>query len=50
LAEAVETAERIGARRTYFTHVSHELAYAQTNQQLPVGMELAYDGLRIPLS
>jgi phosphoribosyl 1,2-cyclic phosphate phosphodiesterase len=50
LDEAVETARRIGARRTYFTHMSHNLDYESTNASLPPGMELAYDGLRIPLS
>lgn len=50
LAEAIDAARRIGARRTYFTHMTHDLAHAPTNAQLPSGMELAYDGLRIPLS
>jgi phosphoribosyl 1,2-cyclic phosphate phosphodiesterase len=50
VAEAVTAARQIGARRTYFTHVSHELDYEATNRELPDGMELAYDGLRIPLS
>jgi phosphoribosyl 1,2-cyclic phosphate phosphodiesterase len=45
LAQAVETAKRIGARKTYFTHMSHHLPHAQTNAELPAGMELAYDGL-----
>lgn len=45
LAQAVEEARRIGARRTYFTHIAHELGHAQTNAELPAGMELAYDGL-----
>lgn len=50
LDEAVAIAERAGAKRTYFTHMSHELDHAATNARLPKGMELAYDGLRIPLS
>jgi phosphoribosyl 1,2-cyclic phosphate phosphodiesterase len=45
LAQAVEEAHRIGARRTYFTHIAHELKHAETNAELPDGMELAYDGL-----
>ncbi len=45
LAQAVEVAREIGARRTYFTHIAHELAHAQTNAELPRGMELAWDGL-----
>ncbi|MFQ5490322.1 MAG: MBL fold metallo-hydrolase, partial [Phycisphaerae bacterium] len=35
LAQAVETAHRIGARRTYFTHIAHELSHAKTNADLP---------------
>jgi phosphoribosyl 1,2-cyclic phosphate phosphodiesterase len=53
LSEAVETAGRIGARRTYFTHMCHDLAHEATNARLPGGMQLAYDGLvldDLPLS
>jgi phosphoribosyl 1,2-cyclic phosphate phosphodiesterase len=45
LEQAVAEALRIGARRTYFTHIAHELGHAATNAELPSGMELAYDGL-----
>ncbi|MBX7167208.1 MAG: MBL fold metallo-hydrolase [Pirellulales bacterium] len=50
LEEAVAAAERIGARRTIFTHMSHELEHAATSAELLPGMELAYDGMRVPLS
>jgi phosphoribosyl 1,2-cyclic phosphate phosphodiesterase len=50
LPQAVAAAQRIAAKRTFFTHVSHELEYAKTNAELPAGMELAYDGLRVPLA
>lgn len=43
--EAVKAAARIGAERTYFTHISHELGHADTSGRLPRGVELAYDGL-----
>ncbi len=49
LEEAVEMARRIGARRTLFTHMSHDLEHAATNAMLPRGMELAWDGLSVPL-
>jgi phosphoribosyl 1,2-cyclic phosphate phosphodiesterase len=49
LDEAIEVARRVGARRTLFTHMSHDLEHAATNAALPPGMELAYDGLRVPL-
>ncbi len=50
LAEAVETARRVGAKQTFFTHMSHDLEHEATNASLPAGMQLAYDGLRIALS
>jgi phosphoribosyl 1,2-cyclic phosphate phosphodiesterase len=43
--EAVAAAARIGADRTYFTHISHDLGHAETCARLPAGVELAYDGL-----
>lgn len=45
LSEAVEAARRIGASRTYFTHMCHHLRHEPTNARLPAGMALAYDGL-----
>ncbi len=50
LEQAIEAARRIGARQTYFTHIAHELPHAATNEDLPDGMELAYDGLEIVVS
>lgn len=47
LEQAIDEARRIGAARTYFTHIAHELGHAATNAELPAGMELAYDGLSI---
>ena len=44
VAEAVDTAQRIGAERTYFTHICHDLPHAETCARLPRGIELAYDG------
>jgi phosphoribosyl 1,2-cyclic phosphate phosphodiesterase len=49
LDEAVEAARRIAARRTLFTHMCHDLDHQATNAALPPGMELAYDGMRLPL-
>jgi phosphoribosyl 1,2-cyclic phosphate phosphodiesterase len=43
--EAIGAAARIAARRVYFTHMCHDLGYAETNARLPAGVELAYDGL-----
>ncbi|MCA9184734.1 MAG: MBL fold metallo-hydrolase [Planctomycetales bacterium] len=49
LEEAVAVAKKVGAKRTIFTHISHDLEYTQTNAELPDAMELGYDGLRIDL-
>jgi phosphoribosyl 1,2-cyclic phosphate phosphodiesterase len=47
LDEAIVTARRIGAPRTFFTHIAHDLGHAETCAGLPAGMALAYDGLSI---
>ncbi len=44
LDQAVETARRIKARRTLFTHIAHELMHDAVNAELPPGMALAHDG------
>jgi phosphoribosyl 1,2-cyclic phosphate phosphodiesterase len=48
--QAVEWAERIGARQTWFTHIAHELGHDETNRLLPPGVALAYDGLEVPVA
>jgi phosphoribosyl 1,2-cyclic phosphate phosphodiesterase len=45
VAQSVETAQRVGAKRTYFTHMCHDLGHAATEANLPEGIFLAYDGL-----
>jgi len=45
LARALEEAARIGARRTLFTHIAHELGHAAVSATLPEGVALAHDGL-----
>jgi phosphoribosyl 1,2-cyclic phosphate phosphodiesterase len=49
LEQAIAAARRLRPKRTLFTHMSHELEHETTNATLPAGMELAYDGLRLPL-
>ena len=48
--QAVRWASRIGARESWFTHISHDLGAAETNARLPEGMALAYDGLTLPVT
>lgn len=49
LEKAIEVAQEIGAKKTYFTHLSHDYDHDKTNSELPAGIELAYDRLRIPI-
>lgn len=47
LAEALAAASEAGARRTVFTHMTHDVRHAELSARLPAGVELGYDGLRI---
>jgi phosphoribosyl 1,2-cyclic phosphate phosphodiesterase len=48
LDQAIEQALRIGAKKTYFTHISHRLGlHDEVEKELPEGMFLAYDGLKL---
>jgi phosphoribosyl 1,2-cyclic phosphate phosphodiesterase len=47
LGEAVSVAERVGAGRTHFVHMAHDLGHEETQAGLPEGMELAWDGKRV---
>jgi phosphoribosyl 1,2-cyclic phosphate phosphodiesterase len=49
IPEAIGWAQRIGARETWFTHMSHEVMHAEMDPQLPASIRLAYDGLRVPI-
>ncbi len=49
LEEALAVAARTKAKRTILTHLSHELPHEATSAILPPGVELAYDGLEVPL-
>jgi phosphoribosyl 1,2-cyclic phosphate phosphodiesterase len=49
VAGALGVVERLAPRRTYFTHISHDLPHAATNARLPSGVELAWDGLELEI-
>ncbi len=50
LAEAIEAARNIGAKTTFFTHISHLLgSHEAVSKQLPEGFFLGYDGLSISI-
>ena len=39
--------ERVKAKRTFFTHICHDLAHETTNAALPPHVRLSYDGLKL---
>lgn len=48
--DAIEFSRRIGARRTFLTHLTHEIGFHdEANSRLPEGFQFAYDGLRIDI-
>jgi phosphoribosyl 1,2-cyclic phosphate phosphodiesterase len=50
VGQALEVIKRVKPRQAFLTHISHKLEYEATNARLPANVQLAYDGLRIPLS
>jgi phosphoribosyl 1,2-cyclic phosphate phosphodiesterase len=51
LSEAIALAQEVGAEQTYFTHISHQLGlHDEVQAELPEGMFLAYDGLKLVCS
>lgn len=49
LDQARAWAERVGARQTWLTHIAHDLAHEETNRELPGNVQLAWDGLSVPV-
>ena len=48
ISEALETAKRIGARETYFIHMSHHAGlHVELEKQLPPDVHLTFDGMEI---
>lgn len=48
LDEAIALAQKIGAKRTFFTHMSHEVGlHREVNEELPEGFCLARDGMEV---
>ena len=48
LEAALRVAERVGAKHTWLTHLSHQLpCHAELASELPSGIQPAFDGLTI---
>lgn len=44
---SLKIVERLKPKRTYFTHISHDLPHGETNAALPDNVRLAHDGLKL---
>jgi len=49
VAQALEVIARVRPARALLTHIAHDLRHAETSAALPAGVELAYDGLVVPI-
>lgn len=49
LASALAYVEQLRPRRTYLTHIAHDIKHARDSRLLPPGVEWAYDGLEIEI-
>jgi phosphoribosyl 1,2-cyclic phosphate phosphodiesterase len=49
LDQAVEIALKIKPKKTYFTHITHDLKHDYINSILPPNIELGYDGLELEI-
>ncbi|MBI4903968.1 MAG: MBL fold metallo-hydrolase [Acidobacteria bacterium] len=45
--QSLRHVEELKPRRAFFTHISHDLAHARTEELLPPHVRLAYDGLEV---
>jgi phosphoribosyl 1,2-cyclic phosphate phosphodiesterase len=44
---SLKVVERLAPRRTFFTHICHDLGHARAESMLSPHVRLAYDGLEI---
>ena len=49
ISEAVEAAKSIGSSQTFLIHMTHRIDHDLVDGELPDGINLAYDGLRIQI-
>ena len=49
IPQAIEMAQKIAARQTLLTHLSHEVDHPRHDPQLPAGINFAYDGQHFSL-
>jgi len=44
---SLKIAERVNAKRVFFTHICHDLPHEATNAALPAHVRLSYDGMKL---
>jgi phosphoribosyl 1,2-cyclic phosphate phosphodiesterase len=44
---AIEVAQAVGAQRAFITHLTHERLHVERQRQLPAGIDVAYDGMKL---
>jgi phosphoribosyl 1,2-cyclic phosphate phosphodiesterase len=49
VSEAVATAQKVGARQTWLTHLTHRTGHAELEAELPRGIAPAFDGLTVEI-
>lgn len=47
LERALEYVEELRPRRTFFTHIAHDIRHDRDSERLPSGVQFAYDGLQV---
>jgi phosphoribosyl 1,2-cyclic phosphate phosphodiesterase len=45
--QSLKIVEAVKPKRTFFTHICHDLPHQATNAALPPGVQLAYDGMKL---
>ena len=45
--QALKIADAVKPKRTFFTHICHDLPHQATNATLPPGVQLAFDGMKL---
>ena len=45
--QSLKIVEAVRPKRTFFTHICHDLPHEETNALLPEGVKLSFDGMKL---
>jgi phosphoribosyl 1,2-cyclic phosphate phosphodiesterase len=45
--QSLKIVDEVKPKRTFFTHICHDLPHEATNAALPSGVQLAFDGMKL---